>query len=387
MSVQTNSEQFDVVICGAGPAGTTCALALGASGLKVALLDKSTFPRDKICGDAIAAYVPKVLNTIDPKYAKAIGDFTQREKVNCVRIVAPNEKAVDLKFSESGFISARLNFDNFLFDLAAQLPNVKTFLSTPLNDVKISPTGVTIDAGENLKLQAKLLIGCDGANGIVAKKLTNNKLDLKHHSGAVRAYYKNVSGIPSSTFELHFLKDILPGYFWIFPLPGNMSNVGLGLLSETISEKKINLRNEMQRIIETVPYIKERFEKAELLDEIRGYGLPLGSRKVTISGDNFMLCGDAAALIDPATGEGIGQAMVSGRYAGWQAMKCFEKNNFSAVFMKQYDKTVYDKLWGDHQRRYLVQRLINDRAWLINSAVNLAGRSKFLQRYMQKLIW
>ena len=62
------TEKFDVIICGAGPAGATCALALGYSDLKVALIDKSNFPRDKICGDAIAAYVPKVLNTINPDF-------------------------------------------------------------------------------------------------------------------------------------------------------------------------------------------------------------------------------------------------------------------------------------------------------------------------------
>ena len=76
------TEKFDVIICGAGPAGTTCALALGNSGLKVALVDKSNFPRDKTCGDAIAAYAPKVLNTINPVYAKALLDFTAKEKIN-----------------------------------------------------------------------------------------------------------------------------------------------------------------------------------------------------------------------------------------------------------------------------------------------------------------
>ena len=72
------TEKFDVIICGAGPAGSTCALALGSSGLKVALVDKSNFPRDKICGDAIAAYVPKVLNAINPDYSKALADFAEK---------------------------------------------------------------------------------------------------------------------------------------------------------------------------------------------------------------------------------------------------------------------------------------------------------------------
>ena len=71
-------------------------MALGNSGLKVALVDKSRFPRDKICGDAVAAYVPKVLSAINPKYADALRKFTDKQEVNSVRIVAPNQKALDI---------------------------------------------------------------------------------------------------------------------------------------------------------------------------------------------------------------------------------------------------------------------------------------------------
>ena len=330
------TEYFDVVICGAGPAGSTCALALGNSGLRVALVDKSNFPRDKICGDAVAAYVPKVLSTINPKYADALRKFTDKQEVNSVRIVAPNQNKIDIKFSENGFISTRLNFDNFLFEQASQLPQMKVFLDTPITNVEIHEHVVTVSAGENLRFESQLVIGCDGAQSMVNKKLTNTKIDLKHYSGAVRAYFKNVGGIDPHTFEFHFLQDILPGYFWIFPLPDNNANVGLGMLSQAISDRRINLRSEMVRLIETVPYLAERFAHAERLSDIKGYGLPLGSQKVTLSGERFMLCGDAASLIDPATGEGIGQAMISGRYAGWQAIECFKKNDFSGTFLKQY---------------------------------------------------
>ena len=99
-----------------------------------------------------------------------------------------------------------------------------------------------------------------------------------------------------------------------------------------------------------------------------------------------MLCGDAASLIDPVTGEGIGQAMVSGRYAGWHAVECFKKNDFSSKCMKQYDNLVYAKLWKDNQRRYMLKKLINNRPRLVNSVVNLANRSKFIHKTIEKMI-
>lgn len=378
-------EKFDVIICGAGPAGTTCALALASSGLKVALVDKNNFPRDKICGDAIAAYVPKVLNTINPAYAKALSAFTAKEKVSTIRIVSPDKTVLDVSYGEDGFISSRLAFDNFLLELVKQSANVKLFLNTPVQEVVVNAEEVRVTLNQDVTLEAKLIIGCDGEQGVTRKKLTQTHLDPKHQAAAVRAYFKNVKGIPAATFELHFLKDITPGYFWIFPLPDGGANVGLGLLSKTVSDTKVNLRQEMQHIMAHTPGIKERFEEAEMIGKIEGYGLPLGSRKTTISGNRFMLCGDAASLIDPLTGEGIGQAIISGRYAGWQALKCFEQNNFSAAFMKQYDKAVYDKLWKEHRRSYLIREYIINKPRLFNFFVNRIKANPWLYKLTKKV--
>ena len=159
------------------------------------------------------------------------------------------------------------------------------------------------------------------------------------------------------------------------------------MLSETISSQKINLRNSLNDVIANVPYIKKRFANAEATESVKGYGLPLGSRKVTMSGNRFMLCGDAASLVDPATGEGIGQAMVSGRYAGWHAAKCIAQNNYTADFMKQYDEQVYAKFWDAHRKRYFFQKMINNRQWVINAAVNLASNNRYCYNIMKKIIW
>lgn len=381
------NQTLDVVICGAGPAGSTCALALGKSGLRVALVDKSTFPRDKICGDAVAAYVPKVLSTIDPIYAEAFLKFSKKEVVNTLRVVAPNTKAVDLKFPVNGAIIMRENLDIFLVEQALQLPNVTPYFGQGVNNVQTDAEQAIVTLENGTILTAKLVIGCDGAQGIVSKKLTNNKIDLLHNSAAVRAYYKNVSGIPEHTFELHYIKNLMPGYFWIFPLPNGEANVGLGLLSQKVKDNKINLREEFSNVINNNPYLKERFVNAEMISPLKGFGLPLGSRKITISGHRFMLCGDAASLIDPLSGEGIGQAMVSGRYAGWQAIKCFEKNDFSETIMLDYRKTVYDKLWKEHRLHYWTQKAINNRPWVVNSFANIALKNQFTMKLFQKMFW
>ncbi|HET9487335.1 MAG TPA: geranylgeranyl reductase family protein [Chryseosolibacter sp.] len=378
----SSTTEFDVIICGAGPAGSTCALALGDSGLRVAVFEKSSFPRDKTCGDAVAAYVPKVLATINSALTRGLEDFTEKVSVNTCRLVAPNQKAFDLRFSQTGFISKRFDWDNFLFEQASLQGNTTFFLNRTITDVTITSAGVTVKAG-NTEFKGRMVIGCDGAHSVVNRKITGARPDPHHHCGAVRAYYRNVTGIPDHTFEIHLVKDLLPGYFWIFPVKNNMANVGLGVLSHVISKRKMDLRTSLKRVVEEIPYICDRFKNAERIGRIEGFGLPLGSRKVTMSGDRFMLCGDAASLIDPLSGEGIGQAIVSGRYAGWHAKKCFEENNFSADYMKQYDEQVYAKFWSRHRKNHFIQQLMN-REWLLNGVFNAALGSRLVRSLISK---
>lgn len=376
------TREFDVIICGAGPAGSTCALALADSGLRVAVLEKNNFPRDKTCGDAVAAYVPKVLATINSSLIRSLEDFKEKVSVNTCRIVAPNQKALDLRFNQTGFISRRIDWDNFLFEKASAQTNTAFFLNHTIRDVRITSDKATVTAGDT-EFKGRLVIGCDGAHSVLNRKITGTRPDPDHHCGAVRAYYTNVSDIPDHTFEIHLVKDILPGYFWIFPVKNNLANVGLGVLSSAISKRKMDLRSSLQKVVEEIPYISDRFKNAERIGKIEGFGLPLGSRKVPMSGDRFMLCGDAASLIDPLSGEGIGQAIVSGRYAGWQAKKCFEENNFSAGFMRQYDAQVYQKFWSRHRKNHFIQHLMNSE-WLLNGVFNAALKSRLIRNVISK---
>jgi geranylgeranyl reductase family protein len=382
---EATTETFDILISGAGPAGTTCALALKDSGLKVAVLEKSVFPRDKICGDAIPTTARKVLQSLSAEYLEQLEKFPSKSKMNGCRVVAPNLSYCNVYFKVGGYTSARFDFDNFMFNLASKNSPAEFFMEESLKAIQSYPDFIEIKTSKNRILKTRLLIGCDGAHSIATKKLTDTLLDPMHHSGAVRAYYKNVSDTDPGMMEIHFLKDFLPGYFWIFPLQNGVANVGFGVLTQMASDMKMNLRKSLEDIVTTSPVLKERFKDATLVDEIRGFGLPLGSRKVSMSGDRFLLAGDAASLIDPATGEGIGNAMLSGKLAALQAIECFQKNNFTKNFMKRYDDAVYDKLWKDLRNKYYIQRLINNRQWMVNFFIYLSNNNSLFRKMMLKL--
>lgn len=348
-----NTKNYDIIICGAGPAGCTAAYQLSGKGLRIAVLDKDYFPRDKICGDALSADVVNQLHRIDARLSENFQTFTKKVPSHGVRFYAPNGTNLDIDFvnkahrEAAGYISKRYEFDTFYFDHIKKLKDIDIFQNHKILDVKMAPDSVEVST-ETGVFNAKMVIGADGANSIINRKLSKNVFDKRHHCAGLRQYFANVSGFhPNNHIELHFYKDLLPGYFWIFPLPNNQANVGLGMLSSEVSKQKINLKKKLADIIQNHPNIKDRFKNAEPLETVQGFGLPIGSRKKQLSGDRFLLLGDAANLIDPFTGEGIGNAIRSGRVAAEHLLKAFERNRFDAEFNKTYDREIYRKMWKE----------------------------------------
>jgi geranylgeranyl reductase family protein len=377
---------YDIAICGAGPAGSTCALALKNSGLNVVLIDKAIFPRYKICGDAVSSVAKRVLRQINPQYETELLQFEPKACIKKAKLYSPKFESLEIEFSKIGYCIKRVDFDNWLFNLATRENKALTLLmGNAIKDIEQQEYfNIKFDNGK--QISARFLIACDGAHSIAAKKIANIKVNRKHYSGAVRQYYQNVAGLTADALEVYFLKDYLPGYFWIFPLPNNQANVGFGMLSDTIAKNKIDLKKSLNRIIHQIPEVARRFKNAHPLEDIKGFGLPLGSKKYNISGNGYMLCGDAAALIDPFSGEGIETAMESGKFAAEQVIKCFEHNNFSASFTKQYDERVYAKMWPNFKNHYLLQKLLGNKKWLINSLIRI-GNIPFVNKRIPSLFY
>ena len=386
-------EKKDIIILGAGPGGIATALKLDKLGVKCTVLDKAVFPRDKVCGDGISGKVTYAYKQIDPTI---FDEFKQRNdlKLSCwgVQFILPkdrtmtitiptNLKTIDFEAHEKAeaFISKRINFDNFLVEKAKQCPNITLVEGVDIQEFEALEDGFLLKnkKGENL-YECRLLIAADGALSKFAKQFGNIHKENEHHVGAIRAYYTGLKNEDEHNFlELHYLKEFFPGYLWIFPLPNGGANVGAGMRTDKISEKRVNLKTELDRILREHPRFKDRFKNAVLEDKVVGFPLPLGSKKRKISGKNFMLIGDAAAIIDPLTGEGIGNATISGIFAAEQAAKCLAANDFSSEFMASYDEAVYDKLWKELQISHRLHRAFQ-RRWLVSAVSGIAVKNKQL---------
>ena len=380
----------DILIAGAGPAGATTSIFLSKEKINHIIIDKAIFPRDKICGDALSAKTAGMLKRITPNWQDHFLVDTNKAIISTgIQFISGNNTCLDIPFQlkninpgdPPGFVSKRIDFDNSLVQLIDK--QFANFIpDTAIEDIQEITGGLVVkvkEAGIEKMIFTKMIVGAEGRGSIVAKKLAGHKIDPKHYSAGIRAYYSNITGMHSSNYiELHFIKEMQPGYFWIFPLPNGNANVGVGMLSSAIAAKKANLKQLMQDAIEKHPVIKERFANAGLQGKVEGWGLPLGSKKRTLSGNRFLLTGDAGSLVDPFTGEGIGNAMVCGLVASRQIKKAVDANNFSAAFLKEYDQELYKKLWAELKLSHYLQ-ILTSKPWLFNFVIGKASRSKELR--------
>ncbi|WP_212000799.1 NAD(P)/FAD-dependent oxidoreductase [Chitinophaga sp. HK235] len=381
-----------VCIIGAGPGGACAALQLAQLGISCIVVDKAVFPRDKVCGDGLSGKVLTILERID----KGIGQRLQQAAFKMdswgVTFVAPNRIGMDIPYrldyqnnrnDPRGFVCKRIDFDNFLVEELKRRPEIRLFEGVSIDKYELKEDGYHLSDKEGkFQVKADLVLVANGAHSSFTKDVAGIKMEPEHYVAGIRAYYKGISNLSTDGFiELHFLKSMLPGYFWVFPLPNGEANVGVGILSSVTRNKKVNLKKLMLDTLATDPVMKERFKDSTLIGNIEGYGLPLGSKKRKLHGERYMLIGDAGYLIDPFTGEGIGNALYSGQIAAKQAAAAIAANDFSDSFLDAYDVDVYRILGPELEVSTKLQKLIKY-PWLFNLLMKMGSRNKQLKDLM-----
>ena len=382
---------YDVIIVGAGPAGSTAALYAHRLGLNCILLDKAVFPRDKICGDALSGKSVRLMRELN--LLEGVEELEGSE-INRITFGSPSHSQFDVHlkgnknndYITKGYVVPRKIFDNFLFKKADELTETRQgFMVNDIiyqNDNISGVKGTNIEGKEEI-LNAPIIMGCDGANSIIARKLGLYEMDMENTAVAIRCYYEGVEGL-SNQIELHYVSEVKPGYFWLFPAGNGKANIGIGLSKNDAKKEDRTLRQIMDEIVQS-DYFRSRFGNARPLEKPVGWNLPLGRIQRKNHGNGFMLLGDAAGLVDPFTGEGIGNAMVAAKHAMQVASKAKNHKDYSERSFSEYDQLLWDDIGGELRTSTKLQSLARS-SFLLNFVINRAARNEEVQSIISGML-
>lgn len=363
------SSHYDVIIIGAGPAGCGCALALRKSGLNVAIVDRSVFPRQKICGDAIPGPSLKHLKQILPEFQTEFSTLLNKHRVLQSVVHLSNGKSIQINWKTDAYNCVRASFDDFLLNLVKRYSNTKVYEGSAVCDLFYQDETVAVKIQkEDTVLYGKMVIGSDGANSIVSKTF-NIASDSKLKTGiALSAYFSDVE-TPKNTNSF-FPINKANGYFWIFPVGENLYNIGCGLKANN-RPQKLNLKKVFDETISKHPLVSHKLRNAKALSKIKAFKLPTDGQKTAISGKRFLLVGDAAHLVDPLGGHGIDKAIYSGILAAKHTLHCFEKNDFTSSFNRAFDQSIYNNIGKKLGINHILMKLFSGYPWMINCLYHL----------------
>lgn len=367
------AEKRGVVVIGAGPAGSAAAMVLARGGADVVVLDAATFPRDKTCGDGLGLDCHAELERHGlMARVRAVAGTT----FHGVALSGPSGQRVELTtvdrrlpgFSDNTCAVPRKVLDKVLADAAVE-SGAELRQGVRVARVLRRDNGAVIGVGtaDGQELHADVVLGCGGEHDPVSKAV-GRPSDPRRKAFAVRVYYDDLPE-PMPLAEISFAEHVLPGYGWIFPTAPHSANVGVGLRADLLKQRGGDLRGMLDRFVSDTPIGRRWLRGASPVTQVRGWPLTFGSQAGRTSGAGWMLCGDAAGLIDPVTGEGIGNALLSGRLAAETVLA----GDLSARGLSAYDRAWRGHLQGSFRAGHVIQELLT-RPWVADRLVRQAAR-------------
>ncbi len=304
---------FDIAIVGAGPAGSAAAIEASRRGMTVALVDRTSFPRDKTCGDGLTTNALRLIQDlgIEAKTLAADSDFGYRS-VRDITLRSPSGRQVELTLPPRGDFAAIISrrvLDAKMFCAARHLATF-TRDDFQVDSIERHTDHISLRSGQD-SIAARWVVAADGHFSTV-RKLTSavHRPDLGEWH-AVRQYHENVN---ATRLHVLFEPDLLPGYAWVFPLPNGHANVGFGVLRKQGRTGK-ELKALWPVLLERPSVRSALGPNARPVESVRAWPIPTRYEPDRMAGDRILFAGDAAGVVDPMTGEGIAQAIETGMLA------------------------------------------------------------------------
>jgi menaquinone-9 beta-reductase len=329
------AEEADVIVVGAGPAGSTTAFYLAQAGLDVLLLEKATFPREKVCGDGLTPRAVKALVAMGIDVSEQNGWLRNKG----LRVIGAGQR-MELPWPELssypgyGLVRTRADLDQTLARRAeqagARLREGVTVTGPVIDDRTGRITGVKT---AERTFAARTIIAADGNSSRLSVAMGLRKRDDRPLGVAVRTYYKSPrhdDDYLESWLDLWDAPEnqggrLLPGYGWIFGMGDGTSNVGLGLLNTSAAFGNTDYHAMLRKWLAGMP-AEWGFTEENRTEPIRGAALPMGFNRTPHYHRGLLLAGDAGGMVNPFNGEGIAYAMESGEILARTIVQAFARS-------------------------------------------------------------
>ena len=389
-----NKKFFDVVIIGAGPSGSNAAISYKKLNpdLKVALVDKAIFPRDKSCGDAFGPGVISALKRFGNEHI-----LEDEPEVVSTTLFGPKNIGIqnyipEVKNKEDSivYVIPRLDLDNRILNLAKK-EKVETFEGYRYNKFSNNEDSISVEIENKEKkkyiLETKLLVGADGANSRVRKSLNLKQNSDWNKAIAIRAYidspnYLEIFEERTLMFEINV--SAIKGYAWAFPSNGDLLNIGIGVPLSVFKKEKMDIKNLLDEFLKT---LKGRGVIVENLRMQKSFMLPFASSRPKLAHDRVALIGDAASMINPMSGEGIFYGMEAGFLLANETHQLINESGSELnKGITKYEK-VFNKRFGKHFLSCSLARLVFQSPFMTKRLLNIASLDQHTIDFVVELLF
>jgi len=374
--VRTASDRADLVVAGAGPAGAAAAITAARSGLRVVLCDKAVFPRDKTCGDGLTTSALRHIEHLGLDIGALAGCY---EPLHETVLVSPSGRRVALPLPDDGLhvaVVPRAVLDSALVDVARS-GGVVVREGAPVTGVVTGTGTVEVGLADGTEIEAPFLVAADGHWSTVRRIVEPGAAPDLGEWHAARQYFGGVAA-PGRRIWVGFDPDLLPGYWWVFPLPGGRVNVGLVVLRSggRVGPRSGRQMHALWCDLLDRPTLREVLgPDARPEDRPRAWPIPSRFDPARLSFGRILFAGDAAGVVDPMTGEGIGQALATGALAARAVVDATD----AATVTSRYRKDVERDLGVDLRFAALLRRVLRHRKGA-RFAIRVAGLSSWTRQ-------
>jgi geranylgeranyl reductase family protein len=366
----------DVAVIGGGPAGAAAAATLARAGRRVVVVDKARFPRDKCCGDGLTVAALRELEDL----GVSVPSLPSWQPVEDVWLRSPSGHTVCLPLPRGQGVFAavvrRAELDAAVLD-AARAAGAQVHDGHAMTAATVTSDGVEVEVEGLGTVRARYAVGADGTWSPLRHALGANLAGYLGDWHAFRQYFVDV-GPAASDLWVWFEPDLLPGYAWSFPLPDGRANVGFGIQRDAgiaVRDMKHLWPDLLAR-----PHLRQVLgDRAHPEGPHRAWPIParVGGVPLAAGGGRALFVGDAAAATDPLTGEGIAQALLTGRLAAL-AIRAAGPDR-PAVAGGRYEAAVAGELFADHRLANLLSRALSHRKGA-RTAIRAAGATGWTRR-------